>query len=332
MNTMRVERPGLLSTLQDTGRYGQQQYGVSVNGPMDEWSHRLANALVGNPEQAAVLECTLGGPRVVFSEDTLIAVCGARLPVTAGGQAIPQDRAVLLKRGTVLDLGLRQDGARAYLAVRGGFAPEPVLGSRSTNLRAGFGGHEGRALKGGDRVALSPRRALPMLPIERRMVQSGLPVLLAPAIDTATAHRFDTAIRVIAGPHWQAFTHAAHHSFTTQPYAATQQSDRMGIRLKGESLSLVAPLELVSEATVFGAVQVPPDGQPIVLMADRQSAGGYPKIGYVASADLPLLAQAMPGDALRFTLVDQAQAEAAWLAAEDRLTQIQEAAALALQR
>ncbi|OWT80175.1 MULTISPECIES: biotin-dependent carboxyltransferase family protein [unclassified Achromobacter] len=362
MNVMTVERPGMLSTLQDTGRFGHQQYGVSVNGPMDEWSHRLANALVGNDEDAAVLECTLTGPRVAFAENTLVALCGARMRITANGQPVPQDTAVLLRRGTVLDVGERLQGVRLYLAVRGGFAPEPVLGSRSTNIRAGFGGHEGRALKRGDRVLVGrAARDQPVLPIEKLMVQSGMPVLSAEHVDVAApgrergqdapsendnasagsdasasadadadASRAIPAIRVIPGPHWAAFKNAAHERLATLSYTVTQQSDRMGARLQGAALELQAPLELISEATAFGTIQVPPDGQPIVLMADRQSAGGYPKIAYVASADLPLLAQAMPGDALRFTVVTQAQAELAWRDNEDRLCGIRQAAARVL--
>ncbi|ALM82938.1 biotin-dependent carboxyltransferase family protein [Bordetella sp. N] len=339
MNVMTVERPGMLSTLQDTGRLGHQQYGVSVNGPMDEWAHRLANALVGNEEDAAVLECTVTGPRLHFADNTLVALCGARMRITANGQAIPQDRAVLLRRGTVLDVGERLQGARLYLAVRGGFAPEPVLGSRSTNIRAGFGGHAGRALKRADRVLVGRMsRDLPVLPIEKLMVQSGMPIVLAEQVDVTPPHwrgngdheDDDTAptapIRFIPGPHWPAFTAAAQDQLTTRSYTVTQQSDRMGARLSGEPLKLTAPLELISEATAFGTIQVPPDGQPIVLMADRQSAGGYPKIAYVASADLPPLAQAMPGDALHFKAIAQADAELAWRAADDRLQEIQTAA------
>ncbi|MFC4278078.1 5-oxoprolinase subunit C family protein [Achromobacter aloeverae] len=349
MNVMTVERPGMLSTLQDTGRFGHQQYGVSVNGPMDEWSHRLANILVGNDDDAAVLECTLTGPRVVFAENTLVALCGARMRITANGQPVPQDRAVLLRRGTVLDVGERLQGVRLYLAVRGGFATEPVLGSRSTNIRAGFGGHAGRALKRGDRVpAGRAPRELPTTHIEKLMVQSGMPVLHADTVDvTPPAEHGPTehspterdptdsaptprAIRIVPGPHWSAFSAAAHAQLTTLPYSITQQSDRMGARLQGEALALKAPLELISEATAFGTIQVPPDGQPIVLMADRQSAGGYPKIAYVASADLPLLAQAMPGAALHFARVEQADAELAWRATEDRLQEIRHAAARVL--
>ncbi|MBP6018873.1 MAG: biotin-dependent carboxyltransferase [Burkholderiaceae bacterium] len=333
MKTMHVQRPGMLTTLQDLGRFGHQQYGVSVNGPMDEWSHRLANALVGNPEDAAVLECTLGGPSLSFSQSVLIALCGARMRVTADGQPVPYGRAILLRRGVVLDIGERIDGARVYLAVRGGLGPEPVLGSRSTNLRAGFGGYHGRALKGGDRVPLcAVSQELRALPIDRRMVQSGLPMLSVLPVDVTPPLRPTDALRFIPGPQWSAFTDQARMDIKGQPYQITPQSDRMGIRLGGPALMLEQPMELVSEATAFGTLQVPPDGQPIVLMADRQSAGGYPKIGYVVSADLPVLAQAMPGDMLRFVVVTQAEAEDSWQAFEDRLQQIRMAAVQALKQ
>ena len=329
MNTMYVERPGMQSCFQDLGRLGHQKYGVPVNGPMDEWSHRLANALVGNEPDAAVLECTLGGQRLSFSENTLVALCGARLRVTADGRALPYDCAVLLRRGVVLDVGERQHGARLYLAMRGGLASEPVLGSRSTNLRAGFGGFQGRALRAGDRVPLHTAAA-DQLPIERRMVQSGLSVVCALPVEAMPPVAAGESLRFIPGTHWSAFTTQAQKFFTRSSYELTQQSDRMGIRLKGAALTLRQPLELTSEATVFGTVQVPPDGQPIVLMADRQSAGGYPKIGYVASADLPALAQKLPGQALRFVAVAQADAERLWLDGEARLSRAIEQAAQAL--
>ncbi|GAA4334376.1 biotin-dependent carboxyltransferase family protein [Variovorax defluvii] len=330
---MNVERPGMLSTLQDSGRFGHQQYGVSVNGPMDEWSHRLANALVGNPENAAVLECTLTGPRLSFSDTTLIALCGARMRVTADGRPIPYHRAVLVRRGVTIDVGERTDGARLYIGVRGGLGTEPVLGSRSTNVRAGFGGFQGRGLKKGDRIPiLGVPREMPMLPIERRMVQSGLPMILAGSADVNPPGRTAGVLRFIRGPQWEAFTTKAREDLESTAYEVTAQSDRMGARLMGSALLLRAPLELVSEATPFGTVQVPPDGQPIVLMADRQSAGGYPKIAYVASADLPVLAQSLPGDSLRFIQVSQADAEIAWREFEERLATARESAAAALEQ
>jgi biotin-dependent carboxylase-like uncharacterized protein len=332
MNRMHVERPGMYSVLQDLGRYGHQQYGVPVNGPMDEWSHRVANALVGNAEDAAVLECTLTGPVVSFSEDTLIALSGARMHVTVAGLPVPYNRAVLVRRRVALEFGQPVSGARTYLAVRGGFGVEPVLGSRSTNGRGVFGGFAGRALRKGDAVPLAlPLRGEPMSPLARLMVQSGLPMISAPSIDAESPSMALDRLRFIPGPQWKMFKADALRHFTSGPYIVSSQSDRMGYRLEGAALALRRPLEMISEATSFGTIQVPPNGQPIILMADRQSAGGYPKIGYVVSADLPALAQALPGDVLHFVATTQEEAEKSWRHFEDRLQQLRAAAALALQ-
>lgn len=333
MITMSVERSGMLTILQDMGRYGYQQYGVPVNGPMDEWSHRLANVLVGNSDNAAALECTLTGPRLVFSDDVLLALCGARMRVTVDGMPVPYDTAVLLRKGAVLDVGEPLEGARLYIAVRGGLEPLPVLGSRSTNVRAGFGGFHGRALRSGDRVPLGVSTGeLRDLPLRRRLVRSRLPMVCAQSPEMPSSPSFRSPLRLIQGPQWPAFHGDAQRNLTSESYVVTPQFDRMGMRLRGPGLELRQPIELVSEVTVFGTIQVPPDGQPLVLMADRQSAGGYPKIAYVAGADLPALAQVVAGDELRFTLVTQSEAEAAWRLFEQRLENTRQLALQALRQ
>ncbi|ROR20833.1 biotin-dependent carboxylase-like uncharacterized protein [Comamonas sp. BIGb0124] len=335
MNAMIVLRPGMHTLLQDGGRTGYQHYGVPVNGPMDEWSHRVANALVGNGDDAAVFECTLTGPTVQFTQDTLIALTGARMKVTVDGNTVPFGRAVLVRRGLEMTFGERLHGARCYLAVRGGFATEPVMGSRSTYVRGGFGGVQGRALLRGDRVAIAGLpREWPALRLEHRLTQSGLPLVSGPAVDIALpAPAADVppgTLRFIPGPQWRAFTAEAQKRIAGQPYTVTPQSDRMGYRLAGPALALRKPLEMISEAVSFGTIQVPPDGQPIVLMADRQSAGGYPKIGYVATCDLPLLAQAIPGETVRFQAIAQEDAETLLQRMDEHLQRVREAAALAL--
>lgn len=331
MNVMHIERPGLLTTFQDGGRRGFQKYGVPVGGAMDEWAHAVANVLVGNAPDAAVLECTFTGPSLRFTENTLIALCGARMEVSADGMALPYDRAILLRRGTPLKVGPRQRGARLYIAVRGALGVAPVLGSHSTNLRAHFGGVDGRALVAGDAVSfITP--ASDRLPIEALMVNSALPVLLAPDIGADTAPREDMSLRMVRGAQWAAFDASAQAALTATDFVMQPDSDRQGLRLQGQSLGLRAPLELISEATVFGTVQVPPDGNPIVLMADRQSAGGYPKIATVAGVDLPLLAQCVPGAALRFTQIGQDAAEMLWLARRRKLAALAAKAAAALRR
>ncbi|MFL9925526.1 biotin-dependent carboxyltransferase family protein [Herbaspirillum lusitanum] len=341
MNLMHIDRAGMYCTLQDLGRYGFQQYGVPVNGPMDEWAHRAGNALVGNPEDAAVLECTLTGPALHFSQDTLIALTGADMRATVDGRALPRHRAVMVRRQAKIELQGAVSGTRAYLAVRGGFATDSVMGSRSTYVRGHFGGMQGRALQRGDRVpAFSRERGMPPLALERMLVSSGLNMVAAAALPEAAGHwvplcEVDPAsdvltLRCIPGPHWHAFDAAARAAFTGQSWQITPQSDRMGYRLDGAALARPDLPEMISEATCFGTVQVPADGRPIVLMADRQSAGGYPKIAYVAAADLPLLAQAGPGAAVRFATLTQARAEKLWLQCEDRMQALCEAAQRAL--
>ncbi|MCP3018116.1 biotin-dependent carboxyltransferase family protein [Cupriavidus basilensis] len=329
MNHMLVEKPGVFSLLQDTGRNGYQRYGVPVNGPMDEWAHRVANTLVGNGEEAATLECTLKGPSISFSRNTLIALSGADMRVTAGGAQIPMHCAVVLRHGVRLEFGERRSGARSYLAVRGGFDAPLVLGSRSTYVRGGFGGFEGRALRRGDRVPVASPRG-EVLELERMMIQSGMPFVAAAAPDTAPLSSATQALRFVPGPQWQSFTSQARHDFESACFRVSAQSDRMGYRLEGPELRLAQPLEMISEVVTFGTVQVPPGGSPIVLMADRQSAGGYPKLAYVASADLPSLAQALPGDALRFQAITQAEAEALCLEVEDRFARVSVLGAKAL--
>ena len=316
MNTlMQVDQPGMFTLVQDLGRYGWQRFGVPANGAMDERAHRIANALVGNDHDAATLECTLTGPTLRFTRNTLIAVAGADMVVTADGKRVPLNRAVMLRRGVVLAFGERRHGARAYLAVRGGIDAEVVMGSRSTFVRGAYGGMDGRALRRGDRLPVATPQEAP-LALDRMLVQSGLPFIEARAVDLPPQPDAQQPIRFMRGPQWRSFTLAARHAFAHEPFTISSQSDRMGYRLDGPGLALKQPLEMISEACDVGTVQVPPSGHPIVLMADRQSAGGYPKIAYVISTDLPLLAQAMPGDSLRFTPVTLRQAEQARLDAE----------------
>ena len=331
MIVMNVVRAGLLSTFQDLGRAGHQCSGVPVNGPMDEWSHRLANALVGNSPEAAVLECAFTGPKVTFSGDVVVALCGAAMDATVDGQPMPYQTAVYIRRDAVLDIGKRHSGAYTYLALRAALDVPAVLGSRSTNTRARFGGFQGRALRKGDQVPFKSIAQAAPLSLEILGKQSGLALMPGRRVEVRLSRHADAdAIRFVRGPQWGHFTPEARAAFTTGRYSMSPQSDRMGTRLSGTALQLEQPLEMISEATVYGTVQVPPDGQPIVLMADRQSAGGYPKIGYVASADLPSMAQRLPGDDVRFEAITQEAAEVLWRNFETELAGACVAAAAAL--
>ena len=302
--SLTVLAPGLLSSFQDLGRYGQQHLGVPVGGAMDERAHRLANLLAGNTESEATLEITLLGPRLRIDAPCCLAVCGADLQATLDGRPVPVNRPIIARSGEVLKFGARKSGARAYLAVHGGFALEPVLGSCSTNLRGRYGGYQGRALAVGDIVRLNcglAGAALDELAQELWNLRIYLPASLgAPA---------RLRLRALRGEHARLFKAASLRNFYSAPYRISPQSERMGYRLQGPKLELQRPQQLLSEATCFGTVQVPAEGQPIVLMADRQTTGGYPKIAHVASVDLPQLAQCLPGDSVGFEEIDIAAAQ-----------------------
>lgn len=330
--SIEVLKPGPLSCVQDLGRTGVQRFGVIVSGVMDEWSHRVANLLAGNPGDEATLEITLMGPSLLFHQTCLIAIVGADLSPRVGDRPVPLAQPVLVRAGSRLDFGRRVFGCRAYLAVRGGIVVEPVMGSRSTYLRAGFGGFKGRALRKGDHLpigaAATPDGIRPVpATLAHTLAASNAPVAVMPAGRfTAPMHPAVTQrpLRAIAGQQWERFTDQARSRFQQSEFMVNLNSDRMGYRLDGPGLSLSAPLEMISEAVAFGTVQVPPDGNPIVLMADRQTTGGYPKIAGVASVDLPLIAQMVPGQALRFELVSLDQAQTLYLDREGAFARLRD--------
>ncbi|MCU7374221.1 biotin-dependent carboxyltransferase family protein [Paucibacter sp. O1-1] len=299
-----VIKPGAQSQLQDLGRYGYQHLGVPVCGAMDEVSHRLANLLVGNARDEATLEIVLMGPSLRFAAATQIAICGADLSATLDGEPVALNERIDVPAGAVLAFGQRINGLRSYLAVRGGFSVAPLMGSRSTFVRGGFGGHLGRALRKGDQLQAADFKragAPPDLPVESTLPGAEI-----------------TPLRVVLGEHWAGFTAEAQVLFSEASYRISPQSDRMGYRLEGPALSRSQPGELISEAVNFGSIQVPPDGKPIVLMAERQSTGGYPKIAHVISVDLPLLAQLAPQQALRFVPVSLETAQTLYLQREQQ--------------
>ena len=329
--TIEVIKSGALSTLQDLGRVGFQHLGVPVGGVMDERSHRVANLLVGNAECEATLEITLLGPSLRFRESALIAIAGANLSPRIGEHCVPQHTPVLLRAGSQLDFGLRVFGVRSYLAVHGGFAVPVVMQSKSTYLRGKFGGFQGRALRKGDALNLVPAKAQRVYPrLAAKLCASALPFACLedrPAVPWSLSDASECTLRAIAAEQWQAFTTEAQRHYQEAEFRLSPQSDRMGFRLDGPRLALREPLEMISEAVTFGTVQVPPDGNPIVLMADRQTAGGYPKIASVASVDLPVLAQRMPAQGVRFSLISLEQAQRLYLEREramaDFATQLQ---------
>ncbi|MDR6524120.1 urea carboxylase [Variovorax paradoxus] len=296
--SLEVVKPGLLSTFQDLGRIGSQAIGMPVCGAMDPLSHGIANLIAGNTAEEATLEITLMGPSLRFGRDSLIALAGADLSPTlqpAGTDAatpIPMLQPVHVPAGALLQFGKRRGGLRSYLALAGGFGLPAAMGSRSTYLRGALGGFQGRALRKGDVIALPA-----FTPGAPTVVTPTASALLHGLLERGAA---GATVRIVEGPEWPQFTDASHRTLLSEDYRIGSQSDRMGYRLEGPVLQRTAPRDMLSEAVAFGTMQVPPDGQPIVLMADRQTSGGYPRIAQVAGVDLPLLAQRMPGESIRF--------------------------------
>lgn len=298
-----VLRPGLLTTVQDLGRYGYQRYGVIASGAMDTCSLRVANLLVGNAETEAGLEITLLGPVLRFENDMLAAITGGDLSPTIGGTPVPLGRPVYIKKGSVLTFGRSRSGCRAYLAVAGGYQIAAVMGSKSTYLRAGIGGYQGRALQAGDVLAVNPPPAALQLSRQLSGRAAHGPVAYPPWYaggERPGPEAEPVTVRVMPGSQFGEFTEESQAKFRDSVFTVTPQSDRMGYRLAGPALLLTAPLEMVSEAVALGTIQVPPDGMPIILLADRQTTGGYPKIGQVAQVDIARVAQIKPGGKIRF--------------------------------
>jgi antagonist of KipI len=330
--SIKVVRPGLLVTVQDLGRYGYQKYGVVAGGAMDTGAARAANLLVGNEGHEAVLEIALTGTELVLEQDTLLAICGARMVVTADGEELPLWRPALVRAGTFIKFGACESGCRSYFAVAGGLDVPEVMGSRSTYLRGGIGGYKGRALKAGDVLAAG---ALSLLS-ERMKEALGSGWHGSFAVPLWHASHFaivdnlvDPIIRALPGTHYERFAAESKSRLFSQSFQISVQSDRMGYRLEGEQkLELAAPLELLSEAVACGTIQVPADGNPIVLLADRQTTGGYPRIGQVATVDIAVFAQLKPGDRFRFEWITQQEAEELYLDSERDLRMLKAAIAL----
>ncbi len=299
-----VLESGLLTSIQDLGRFGYQQFGVVVGGAMDPFALRVANALVANQEDAAGLEITLRGPVLRFERDLLIAICGADLSPQVDGYPAKTWRPLAVRRGSILRFGEPQRGCRAYLAIAGGIDVPPVMGSRSTYLRAQIGGLEGRTLRAGDVLRTHPSSESAARRVQRWLDAVSPAPLFCPCWSVAenqpVANDSVMVVRVLRGAQFNWFDAASQQSFFSAEFEITPQSDRMGYRLAGPPLRLVSDREMISEAVTAGTVQVPPAGQPIVLMADRQTTGGYPKIADAATVDLSALAQVRPGDRLRF--------------------------------
>ncbi len=303
-----VLRPGLFTTIQDDGRWGHQASGVPVSGPMDRLSHRVANALVGNEQTAALLEATLVGPEIRIESHAVLAVAGADLGARLDAEDVPLHRPVRCKAGAVLRFGQRRAGARAYIAFSGGITVPTILGSRATHTHCGLGGVDGRPIAAGDHLSLG----------EERPVSPWRVISVPPRTVTGGAR-----IRVLPGPQLDDFPAAALDTLQRTRFTVTSQSDRMGYRLAGGTIPRVDGREMISDVTFAGALQVPPSGDPILLMSDRQTTGGYPQIATVITADLPIAGQLAPGDWIEFEVCSRHQAMSALIAQEGSILALQ---------
>lgn len=311
MEYIEVVRPGLFTTVQDLGREAYQHYGIAQSGAMDRLALRLGNLLVGNDEGEAGLEATLVGPTLRFGDARVVAVTGGDLGPTLNGEPVAMWRSFKVEPGDVLAFTGWRSGCRAYIAVSGGIAVPPVMGSRSTYVRAGYGGFHGRPLRAGDQVPLGT-----MPPVAERAAGRRLPP------DTVPDYARFRPVRFIWGPQDDLFTPEALDTLTTGRYVVSNHSDRMGYRLEGPALTHRTGADIISDYIVMGSIQVPGDGQPIILMADCQMTGGYAKIGVVIGVDLPYVAQRKPGDVLVFRPVSVEAAIAKWRAQENWLSRL----------
>lgn len=287
---------GFLTTVQDMGRTGYQEFGMSVSGVMDQRSASLANILVGNDENEAVLEVTLMGPMMEFTEDNIIAVTGGNLGPKLNGKDLPMYQAVAVRKGDSMSFMGMASGSRAYVAFAGGFDIPVVMGSKSTNLKSKVGGYEGRKIGGGDEIRFAaPKTALPNMYLRK----------IKPDDFTASEH----VLRVVMGPQDDCFTEKGIATFLSETYTFTNESDRMGCRCEGEVIEHKNGGDIITDGIAFGAIQVPSHGKPIIMMADHQTTGGYTKIAGVISVDLPKVAQSRPGYKVKFQKVSIEEAQ-----------------------
>lgn len=295
MRYLEVESPGLLTTVQDLGRYGYGPLGVSASGAADPLAFRIANRLIGNPENAPALEMTLAGGVFAFPDGAIIALTGSDFGATLDGAPVPLWTAWPVHPGSKLTTGTTRNGARCYLAINGGIAVKPLLGSASTHVLSGIGGFEGRPLRPGDRLPLGPPATESM---RARRISRALLEKLQPR----------RVLRTTTAPQTSQFSEDARRTFYNAPCRVTEEANRMGVRLSGPALETPNVGEMLSEGVSLGAIQVPAGGQPIILFVEQQTTGGYPKIANIISADLPSVGQLRPRDEVRFELVTPYQA------------------------
>ena len=293
---IRVLKAGMLTTVQDLGRTGYQSQGFSVAGVMDVRSFKIANLLLDNPENEAVLEFTLIGPTLQFTSETIIAITGGDFTPTLNGEPVPMYEAVYVNRGDILKFGSARTGSRGYIAFSSYLDIPVVMGSRCTNLKSKIGGFKGRKLKDEDYIGF-------------RMKRRYLPYFLSRKLKADDFPKESETLRVVLGPQDEMFSKQGIETFLAQEYTVTSDFDRMGCRLEGPFIAAKNTTDMISDGIAYGSVQVPSHGKPIILLSDRQTTGGYPKIATVASVDIPKLVQRKTDHKIRFTAISVQEAQ-----------------------
>ena len=292
----RVLKGGMLTTVQDLGRTGYQSQGFSVSGVMDVRSFKIANLLLDNPENEAVLEFTLMGPSLEFTSETIIAITGGDFQPRVNKKPVKMYTALYMHKGDVLDFAGCRTGSRGYIAFSSYLDIPVVMGSRSTNIKCGIGGFKGRRLKDGDYIGF-------------RIKRRSLPYFLSRSLELDEFDYDEVTLRVVMGPQEEVFTSAGRETFLNSEYTVTSDFDRMGCRLEGPFIAYKTTADIISDGIAFGSVQVPSHGKPIILLSDRQTTGGYAKIATVISVDLPKLAQCKTDNKVRFKAVTVEEAQ-----------------------
>lgn len=320
-----VLNPGLLTTIQDFGRSGYQKYGVIVSGAMDIYAMRLSNIVIGNEEKEAVLEITMVGPELELKKGTLFSITGADISPTINNKVVPMGRPVYLKEDCTLKFGACKTGSRSYLAVAGGFDVPIVMDSKSTYLRAELGGFKGRTLKKNDNLKLGIKSTISSKIIEKLKEIKNENKVIAPSWyikDYNVKKSEGTVIRVFEDRQFNKISEDSINKFFDFEFVVDIKSDRMGYRLNGPKIKLKEKLEMISEEVSVGTIQIPPDGNPIILLADRQTAGGYPKIAHVALVDIPKIVQLKANNKLKFKKITLEEAEKLYFEKEKYISDI----------
>jgi antagonist of KipI len=319
---MKVIKAGILDTIQDAGRYGQQQLGINPTGAMDRYSMQVANMLAGNLPGEAVIEMHFPAAVFMFTQPALIALSGADLNPSINGEPVPHLHAIAVVKNDVLQFHRPVHGARTYLAVRGGIRIEKWMNSFSTHLKAEAGGFKGRSLRKEDELVM--KQTFPYLQNKPEFT------ILPWKADTVWEEE-NNEVLLLPGNEWDWLTTESKENFTMSSFVITQQSDRMGYRLNNIPLHSLRQEEVLSSAVSFGTIQLLPDGGLIILMADHQTTGGYPRMGHVISAHHSKLAQMKAGDKIRFCFTDQQTAEQLWIKQQQHLLQLQNACTFRLE-